>query len=112
MKLIDVLNHHLNGGTFEYLSYDHSKAKEHFLNTDEGKKYLEPIWTHNEMRRVDKWDIPQEIRDQYSYWRKGKLRKVEFTPTGKIYRLYIGAKYAIPFYECRLEGLKLANHER
>lgn len=113
MNLTDVLNHHMNGGQFEYLSYDHKKAKDEFLTTPKGKEYIDPIiWTHNEMRRVDKWDIPDEIREKYSYWRKGKLRRVEFSPTGTIYRLYIGAKYAVPFYECRLDGLRLISHEQ
>jgi len=107
MELLQVLQHHLNGGRFEYLSYDHALAKEHFLRTDEGEKLNQLDCLFNEYPAFDKWDIPKEIRDQYSYWRNGKLRSIQFNPDGSILRVYIGAKRARTFYKCDLHELKL-----
>lgn len=111
MELIDVLNHHLNGGQFEYKSFDFKKAADEYSKTDEWKKQLksweslEKILHMNTLEIKDKYQIPEDIRGKYSYWRKGKLRKVEFNPSGSIFRIYIGAKYAIAFYN--LDGLRL-----
>lgn len=113
MTLLDVLNHHLKGGSFEYKSFDFKKAADEYSKTDEWKRQLksweslEKLLQMDPLKIKDKYQIPEEIRDKFSYWRKGKLRKVEFTPTGSVYRIYIGAKYPITFYNCRLEGFRL-----
>lgn len=113
MNLLVVLNHHLKGGEFEYKSFDFKKAADEYSKTDEWRKQseswksIEKILHMDPLEIKDKYQIPEDIRDKHSYWRKGKLRKVEFNPNGSIFRIYIGAKYAIAFYNCRLDGLRL-----
>lgn len=109
MELLDVLNHHLKGGEFEYKSFDFKKAKEEYEQTEEWINQLKE-WERikktlylGELKLNDKYQIPNDIREKHSYFRKGKLRRVQFSPTGSIYRIYIGAKYSIAIYESNLK---------
>lgn len=107
-NLQKVLNHHLNGGKFLYLSYDHAKAFEFFKGTKEYQDLcqLGLIFGDNKPK-VSKHDIPKEIRDNYPVWRNGKIRSIEFNPFGEIRRIKIGAKFAISFYEWDFNKLQL-----
>lgn len=108
MTLADVLNHHFSGGSFEYKSFDYKKAKDDFLSTDQGESFINSNSMFGfEDPQPDKYDIPQEIREKYSYWRTGKLRTVHFNPSGAICKILIGAKRPISFYDYNLENLKL-----
>lgn len=102
MKLIDILNHHLKGGKFEYKSFDFKAAKEEYEQTEEwinAAEQYSKTWPHHELQLKDKYQIPEPIRENHSLWRQGKLRKIEFRPCGKIFRVYIGARYSRSFYE-------------
>lgn len=113
IDLIDVLNHHLAGGKFEYKSFDFKKAAAEY----EKSKEWEDLCSINDsfspigLELKDKYQIPEEIREKYAYWRTGKLRNVEFSPSGAIRRVYIGAKYSISFYWNNLESLRLITPE-
>ena len=101
MKLIDVLNHHLKGGKFEYKSFDFKKAAAEYELTKE----WEDLCKKNDsfcpfgLELKDKYQIPEEIREKYSYFRKGKLRSIHFSPNGEIFNISLGAKYPCIFYE-------------
>lgn len=113
MKLIDVLNHHLKGGTFEYKSFDFKKAAKEFEQTKDWQDQLkhwsgvEKVLMLGQLQLKDKYQIPDEIREKYSYFRKGKIRSVHFSPNGSIFKILIGARYAVSFYEQDLANIKL-----
>lgn len=114
MELIDVLNHHLKGGSFEYKSFDFKKAKEEFEQTKEWQDQLaswqgvEKVLMLGQLEVKDKYQIPDDIREKYSYFRKGKIRSVHFSPDGSVFKILIGAMYAVSFYEQDLkDNLKL-----
>jgi hypothetical protein len=108
-NLQTILNHALNGGKFQYLTYDHAKALEEF----KGTKQFQDMCQYDLMLcgsgkpKVNKHDIPKEIRDNYPLWRNGKIRNVEFNPEGEIKRIKIGAKFSLNFYENDIDKLKL-----
>lgn len=99
ITLKSILDHAMKGGTFTYASYDHHKAVAEYKETQEYKSnYGESAF----LRHLEpgKYDIPEEIRDRHVVMKQGKLRHVEFTNVpGKIYRVKIGSKYAISFYD-------------
>lgn len=108
MDLLDILNHHLDGGEFEYKSFDFKKASLEYEKTEEWENMcrINDSFCHIGLKLKDKYQIPVEIREKYSYWRKGKLRSVHFNPNGSIYKVLIGAKYAVTFYNNNLSGVK------
>lgn len=87
----EIIDHHFNGGKFEYLSTNFKAAKE-----DYGDENLKDV-------RL----IPDEIREKHNYWRIGKLRHVDFAPNGKPFRIKLGAMYAVTFYEYNLDLAKI-----
>ena len=99
ITLKSILDHAMKGGTFTYASYDHHKAVSEYKETQEYKsKYGESVF----LRDLEpyKYDIPEEIRNKHVVMRQGKLRQVEFANVpGKIYRVKIGNKYSISFYD-------------
>lgn len=105
----DVLDHHFNGGKFEYQSFDFKKAAAEYQDTEEWKKHVDSAYFYNQKITLkDKYQIPEQIRDKYILWRIGKLRSVEFSPSGQPYRIKLGAKYPVTFYEYRdLSKIKL-----
>lgn len=109
-SLLEILNHHLNGGKFEYKSYDHKGAESDYKSTDDYKSNLSCMTYYDKNLKdykVGKHELPIELREKYSLWRNGKLRKVEFNNDGSIQRVYIGNKYAIPVYESSLSNIRL-----
>jgi len=113
MKLINVLEHHLKGGSFQYKSFDFKKAALEYEQTKEWQDQLkswsgvEKVLMLGDLQLKDKYQIPEEIREKYSYFRKGKIRSVHFSPNGSIFKILIGAKYAVSFYEHDLKDLIL-----
>lgn len=111
MNLLDVLNHHLSGGQFEYKSFDFLAASEEYQATKEWKELLsyergqEQVFLT--LALTDKYQIPKEIREKHSFWRKGKIRSVHFNPKGEPVKVLIGAKYAVTFYDYSLNDLRL-----
>lgn len=105
--LNEILQHALNGGKFEYQSYRHEQAEKEWRDSDGFKKE----WPDNGIdllpKKIDKYYIPEDIRQKHAYWRPGKLRSVEFGPDGTIRRCYIGAKRAITIYEMDLHKVSL-----
>lgn len=102
-SLKEIIDHHFNGGKFEYQSFDFKKAASEYEQTDEWKRTQESADFFNQRVNLkDKYQIPEEIRDKYILWRIGKLRSIEFGPSGKPYRIKLGAKYAVSFYEYNL----------
>lgn len=96
----EILDHHFNGGKFEYQSFDFKKAAAEYEQTDEWQKIQESVYFFNQRVDLkDKYQIPEEIRDKYIVWRTGKIRSIEFGRTGKPFRIKLGAKYAVTFYE-------------
>jgi len=114
MNLIDVLNHHLSGGKFEYKSFDFKKAAEEYEKTEEWERLcrINDSFCPVGLELKDKYQLPEEIREKYSYWRAGKLRKVDFGPSGQIRRIYIGARYSVSFYWNNLDNLRLIKSDR
>jgi len=108
-NLKTILDHALNGGKFQYLTYDHKKALEEFKGTQEYQNICQvDLMCHSSGKpKINKHDIPKEIRDNYPIWRNGKIRNVEFNPDGEIRRIKIGAKFSLNFYEDDIDKLKL-----
>lgn len=105
LTLSKILKHHLSGGKFEYKSFDFKKAVEEFEKTEAFEK-LDNSWPFfNNPYKLEKYDIPEYIREKYSFWRHGKVRSIEFNPNGSIYRIKIGARYAITIYEYNVKNL-------
>lgn len=112
MELIDVLNHALKGGQFEYKSFHYKEARQEFLSTEAGDCFTNPShWLFIESPYISKHDMSKEIIEKHSYWRLGKIRSVNFNPNGSILRIYIGAKWARPFYYNNLDDLRLITTE-
>jgi len=104
----EILEHHFNGGLFEYQSFDFKKAAADYEQTQDWKNHLESagIWNTN-IELKNKYQIPEEIRDKYIVFRKGKLRSIDFSPNGQPYRIKLGAKYAVTFYEYKWDLIKI-----
>lgn len=109
MTLSNILNHHLNGGEFEYQSCDFESAKNEYIQTDEWKEMcrLNDSFCHVPLRLKDVRDISDNIKQKHLYWRKGKLRSVHFSPNGDIIKVFIGARYAISVYVYNTHRIKL-----
>lgn len=110
--LLDILQHHLAGGKFTYLSYDHQAAEAEYRQTEWFKDHeAEYIRACNVSiygaLKVSKHDIPKDIRDKYPIIKSGKIRRIEMLNDGRIGRIYIGHKYAVPVYERDLTGIRL-----
>jgi hypothetical protein len=108
-NLQKILDHALNGGKFQYLTYDHKSALTEFKGTKEYQDLCQyDLMLHGSGNpRVDKYSIPKEIRGKHPLWRNGKIRNVEFAPDGHIRRIKIGAKFALNFYENDIHKLRL-----
>lgn len=104
----EILDHHFKGGKFEYQSFDFKNAAEEYSQTQEWKNHSESagIWNTN-IQLKDKYQIPEEIRDKHIIWRIGKLRSVDFSPKGTPYRIKMGAKYAVTFYDYESDLMKI-----
>lgn len=102
MELKDILNHHLSGGNFEYLSVKFKEAAAEYEQTKEWQSEVNLMRSfqvrESEIRIKSTLQIPEEILEKHSYWRIGKLRSVAFNPSGSIYRIKLGAKYSISIY--------------
>lgn len=108
VTIIDVLNHHINGGKFEYQSFDFKKAADEYEKTQDWKNIQQSADFFNQKVNLkDKYQIPENIRNKYIVWRVGKLRQIDFNPSGNPYRIKLGAKYAVTFYEYGEDLLKI-----
>ena len=113
-NLHQVLRHHLAGGSFEYLTYNHKLASIEYRQTREFKdrcEYFTYGTTKPENVKIYKYDIPEEIRTKYAYWRKGKIRRLFFNNDGSVNRIYIGAHWSRSFYNFNLKELSLINEK-
>jgi hypothetical protein len=97
-NLTEILNHHLAGGKFTYPSYDHNKAAEEFKQTQEYADLSELNRMFGGIGKLDKYMIPPEIRAKHGIRRNGKLRSIYFDNNGQLFRVKIGARYSISFY--------------
>ena len=88
----------LSGCKFQYESYDHKKAAEFYLNEYKGIKFGLGI--------PQSYDMPDEIKEQFKIYKIGKLRSVDISPIGSIYRAKIGQKYSKTYY-CADFGIKV-----
>ena len=85
----------LSGCKFEYDSYDFKKAKEDFLESDNGKEVLKnPYFLSN---AITNFEIPIEYKRKHSIKRIGKLRDLKVNPVGDISSVSIGNKRAKTF---------------
>jgi hypothetical protein len=91
MEYKEIESFILSGCKFQYISYDHKKAVEYYKNEWKGEKY-----PGNEVPQS--YDMPKEIKEKFKVLRTGKLRQIEFAPSGKMWRFKIGAKYAKTYY--------------
>lgn len=107
LTLTDVLTHHLKGGKFQYLSYDHHKALAEYKTSNAYADESKSFEYFSEEYKPDKWYLPKELIAKHAYWRDGKLRSVEFNPDGTIKRVYVGARRSRSFYSYNLDELKL-----
>lgn len=81
-----------SGVLWYYKSYDHKAAVEEM-------KKRTPNYYINPLTSMDLY-VPDEIKNQFIIWRKGKLRSLRFDPEGMINRMYIGRMYK--FAKCFL----------
>jgi hypothetical protein len=91
MEYHEIESFILSGCKFQYISYDHKKAADYYKNEWKGEKYLGP-------KIPQSYGMPKEIKEKFQVLRTGKLRQIEFSPNGKMWRFKIGAKYAKTYY--------------
>lgn len=105
---LEILHHHLKGGKFEYLSLKYEDAVNEFTESVDfiSFKKFRDAWNLSD-NKITMDEIPKEIKDKHMRWRLGKVRKILFTPSGSIDRVYVGAKYARPFRENNLHEIRL-----
>jgi hypothetical protein len=105
--LKQIIDHHFNGGKFQYESYDHKKAEAEFKHTDEFARLVYPGSGLTLTSKVDKVYIPDQIRDKYAIMKPGKLRSVDFAPDGSIRGVKIGQRRAMNFYHYTANKVEL-----
>lgn len=92
MEYNEIKSFILSGCKYMYESYDHKKALEFYQNDWKGEKYPADM-------TPDCHYMPNEIKNKFKMFRIGKLRQVEFSPIGTMWRFKIGAKRAKTYFK-------------
>jgi len=83
------------GCRFSYESYDHLKAYQEVKALGVNVVYQ----ANNYFEVFDScYGIPDYIKQKHLVWRTGKLRSIKFSPDGKMFKFYIGARRAKVFF--------------
>lgn len=85
-----------SGCKFRYFSYDHKQAMEEYQQSNEYKDWEQALNTDglNRKPKVDCWNMPKELKEKHKIERIGKLRQIDFSPSGRAWRFQIGNKYS------------------
>lgn len=80
---------------WEYESYDYRAARAELLEEELKRGHLPPMFN---TKHAYGNDIPPEIKTNHVVWRTGKIRGVDFAPSGVMNKFRIGNKFAKTFY--------------
>jgi hypothetical protein len=75
----------MNGVRFQYESYDHKKAMEELMQTNNTN-----LSSLNIKMCHPSWHVPVEIRKKHTIWRTGKLWELHFNKNGEMVVFKIG----------------------
>jgi len=64
---------------FMYESYDHKSAVEHGAKPN--------------TKATDWMDVPDQLKQKFLIWRRGKIRDMAFCPDGGIKKIYVSNKF-------------------